>query len=241
MVFLALQKLAILYALILAFSATASLAQTADLAGLWQGRATLDEVSAPGSSASLPAAGHFPLTVLIHVNSAGEVILLKEVVIVPDTAQTRLLTEPARHVAYLRGLDPTVLALSQRLHSVSFDFDAPVLPLSGAFVPGATLVGRVIMTPQSRSHPFAHRAHPDHDNLDDSTGAPITDPARAEIPTLIRDLRLTLDPRPESASAQTTDQILARYEEVITGLAATPITTRGILVLSRIDDTARIE
>jgi len=155
-------------------------------AGLWLGVATIDRVSTAqtGGVVPLPTDSEFPLRLIVHVDAAGNVRMLKEVIQMwqegvtepdPDNPEFEVVVEPGRYVlitddtllpqfagAVLRDGEPAGV----RLSTAAYDFEGNELDLEGVFGPGGLLTGTIAIDPEHPTNPFLHRFHPDHDNLD---------------------------------------------------------------------------
>ena len=228
----------------LALSLAGSAAAQSDMTGLWWGQATLESVSAPGETTAVPAAGAMRLPVLIHVDGAGQAVLLKQAVILPGEDGSRIIADPVRHLAVLRSAAPEALAAAVRLESAGFAFEGDRVPVEGVFGLGGRLTAVIDIAPDSSANPFFHRFHPDHDNRD-AEGRKLADDS--EVYALSRAIRIDLaDPAPGTVMAGASvsgaaQQIVAAYAETISGLAAEPVTVRGRLVLTRVDDSGELE
>lgn len=155
-------------------------------AGLWLGVASIDQVSVAqaGGVVPVPTGSDFPLRMIVHVDAAGNVLLLKEVIQMwqegtyrPDeeNPEFNVVDEPGRYVlitdesllpqfsgAVLRDGEPVGI----RLSTAAYDFEGRELELEGVFGPGGLLTGTIVLDPTHPTNPFLHRFHPDHDNLD---------------------------------------------------------------------------
>jgi hypothetical protein len=155
-------------------------------AGLWRGQAIINSVSEAqmGGTTPVETGKDFPLRVLIHVDSAGETKLLKEVIqmwedgtMVPDPANPGFLTTetPGRPVLLTdEDLIPSFegllfrdgIPVGLRLSTVAYDFPDQYLEMTGVMEAPGSLEVTITMPSDLPTNPFLHSHHPDHDNLD---------------------------------------------------------------------------
>ena len=126
----------------------------------------------------------------------------------------------------VRSVDRDGRVLRQRLSSLGVR--APV-ELAGSLSPrgdGGVLTGRTTIAADAPLNPYRHRYHPEH----------------TEGWTIEREIRLRFsdDDANPSALGQV-GGLRGRFEETITGLAATPIRTRGSFRLQRLGDLSELE
>lgn len=155
-------------------------------AGLWLGVVTIEKVSMAqaGGVVPMPTGSDFPLRMIVHVDAAGNVVLLKDVIQMwqegtykpdPENPEFNIVDEPGRYVlitddsllpqfegAVLRDGEP----VGVRMSTAAYDFAEDELELEGLFGPGGLLTGSIVTAPDHPTNPFLHRYHPDHDNLD---------------------------------------------------------------------------
>ncbi len=155
-------------------------------AGLWVGRARLENVNFPANlperEKPVPAGGAFEFRLIVHVNDAGEPSLVKHVTLMSkDNGSDRevvLITDDALLGNYDGVIERGGETIGQRVSSINFpNFREPgeyvgTLPSSGGVFEdgdGATtdtLNFRVYLDYDDPLNPFKHAYHPDHDNLD---------------------------------------------------------------------------
>lgn len=155
-------------------------------AGLWVGNIEVDAVSESQQAGvePTPVRDSFIQRVIIHVDSAGQARLLKDVIqmwedgttapssIDPDLDEVE---EPGRYVlltdknlialytgAVNRGGRPVGL----RYSTIGYDFPGDEQEFIGEFGPGEQISTTLVLDPELPTNPFKHRYHPDHDNLD---------------------------------------------------------------------------
>lgn len=224
----------------------------ADTTGLWLGTANITsvvpvpEAGDQTGSAAVPMA--FPLRLLLHVNSSGQVSLLRDVTLLytsssnPDTTPdgalvSTLSPRPTRMItdaSILATLSPADLRsgriAGRRLTAPHFDFaTAPgqfQLPLIGTMAISNQVTGTLNLTPDLPSNPFLHRYHPDH--------------GTNRAYNITRQITLSFG-APESVPPGDGDQTLGgTYSEILTGLHKNPLTTSGSLMLRRISDVGTL-
>lgn len=171
-------------------------AEYTDLTGLWVGYATVNYVSQPADAGNpnlpKPTASKFQFPLIMHVDSNGNVLLLREVVQLwkngvwdKDAITGRdFVKEPGRFIlvtdeslfsdpqyggASLRDGKPR----GRRISSAAFSFPQPVKmqPTSGSFgFEGAVfeLEPPIVIARDDPLNPFRHMYHPDHDDPDES-------------------------------------------------------------------------
>lgn len=219
---------------------------TTDYTGLWLGTATITNVTSvpeagdPTSSGGVPLA--FPLRLLLHVDSSGQVSLLRDVTLLYtstnataftnptaltlSTRPTRLITDPAI-LANLSALDVRAGRIAgRRLEAPHFDFSLSSgqfqLPLVGTLAVSNQVSGTLSVSPDWPTNPFLHRYHPDH--------------GRDQAYAITREIRLAFDV-PGSVPPGDGDEVLGgTYQETLTGLHKRPLSTAGALLLRRISD-----
>jgi hypothetical protein len=217
-------------------SATANL--TSDFTGLWSGSILITNVAstvvitnAPSTVATTngtgPVAAGFPMRLLLHVNAAGQVQLLRDVTIVntrtngalTPTPATELVTDPSRLVTYASSDIRAGTVRGRRMTSPHFDFARSQgqysLALDGTLGPSNVVSGTLSLPGDSPGNPFRHRYHPDH-----GTNAY----------AVTRDIRLQLS----QPVAGDDSQLSGTYSETLTGLHKLPLQVSGSLELHRL-------
>lgn len=191
------------------------------------------------ASGAVPMA--FPMRVLLHVDSTGQVTLLRDVTLLftattpqsdpvgsPATSvsplPTRLITDPAI-LASLPPLDIRAGRITgRRLTAPHFDFALGAgqfqLNLTGTLAIGNQVHGIANIPSDLPTNPFLHRYHPDHG----------TNQAYA----ITREITIAFDTPVNVAPSDADEALGGTYSEVLTGLHKQPLTTSGSLALRRI-------
>ena len=230
-------------------------------AGLWLGAVAITGVSEVQSAddSPTPVAEPFRFRILIHVDAAGQVRLLKEVIqmwkegttkpdsefpdlsVVDEPGRFVLLTDPSLIPDYEGAAMRDGVPVGLRISTVAYDFFEPddtELVLNGAMAPDGQLTTALYVNRDGPTNPFKHTYHPDHDNLD----AQFLNPAN-EAYGLLRFLTLTFSPdhptdRPPAGWGS--NRLGAVYEEEIYGLHRKAITVEGLVLFTRIAATAQL-
>lgn len=224
-------------------------AVTPSLTGLWLGTASITNVAPTTDSGDTTGSGAvmepFPLRMLLHVDSTGQVRLLRDVTLIYaatnatsapsslprfNTQPTRLLTNPAL-VQQLSPLDLRAGRLAgRRLTAPHFDF-APAagqheLPLIGTFAPSNQVSGVLSLPPDLPTNPFLHRYHPDH-----GTNRSLA---------ITRSIQLSLGGTNTTPGGEGDVSVTGTYSESIEGLHKGVLTTSGALSLRRISEVGNL-
>ncbi len=221
-------------------------------AGLWVGVAEVDQVSMAqdGGVVPVPTESGFPLRILMHVDAAGTVRLLKEVIQmwepgeeVPDEDEPDfsrigapgrfvLLTDDSLVPNYTGIVDRGGEAVGNRLSTASYDFEGNELEMSGSFGPGGTVFGTIVLDPEFPTNPFLHRYHPDHNNLDEQFLN-----FRADAYEVTRELEFFFsneDPEGFDRPEWGEEELAGTYTEALTGLHRSTIFVSGIFRMRRV-------
>lgn len=191
------------------------------------------------SMAPTPTASEFNLPVILHVDSAGTVRLLKEVIEMwkdgtttntPDG--TTVTVVPGREVLVTDESKITGLTgvfsrdgtpVGRRHSTAGFDFAENELPMSGTLAPGGTVATTNTLSETFARNPFKHRYHPAH---------------RRGL-TIRRVLRLEVDPASTNSPPGYGESLLmGTYRETVTGLHKTNIVASGSFRLTRVSTTS---
>ncbi|MCG8313972.1 MAG: hypothetical protein MI976_12210 [Pseudomonadales bacterium] len=207
--------------------------------GLWAGVVNLTETTHVNSTAAdkiEKVAYPLQLKLIIHIDDADNVSLLKQVYIVADnvTDELVLVTDDA-HLDSFKGLSLLRSeAVGYRLSSSVYDFEGSYLPLNGSIETG--LSGNLAIGSNLPTHPFKHRMHVHHDDKDNFTGEEIVsnNTFYDEVWPISRQINLTIDnqfnPQPENGMGQ----LVGVYQETISGIHKQDIVVRGRFLLQRI-------
>ncbi len=192
---------------------------------------------------------NFAMRVMIHVDGAGEVRLLKQVIQMwqngttkpdPDNPAFEIDDTPGRYVLLT---DDTLIPnytgsslrdgvpVGKRLSTAHFDFPGNELAMQGDFGGTNTVSASITLDPEFPTNPYRHKFHPDHDNQD-SFGQP-----REEAFEITRDIELAFsatDPTGRSNPAFGFDTVGGTYSEQLSGLHRTPIRVEGTFRLDRV-------
>lgn len=140
-----------------------------DYAGLWVGDAVVRKVSQPGlppqdgPDVPRPAGSEFPLRLVIHRDSAGNVRLLREVMQLWSEPGQRyvLVANESRLGEFSPGAMRDGKPVGRRISSAAFGFSGYKL-MTGAFALPGSLAATVEIPWDDPANPFRHRYHPDH-------------------------------------------------------------------------------
>jgi len=208
-----------------------------------------------------PTRASLPLRILLHVDHAGEVRLLKEViqmwkdgVLSPAGDGTNVVsTTPGRYVlltddALVSQYKGVAIRdgemVGRRISAIGFDFEEQSLLMTGSFGAGHQLTVTNLVPPTFRTNPFRHKFHPDHDNL-----TPDYQNFQQEALDIQRYIALDFSLRypPELELPTTTpppewghDRIGGMYVEELRGLHKEPINVQGTFELERISLVDRL-
>lgn len=228
------------------------MAEGGTMAGLWLGDVEIDAVSESQRAGVLTenAPQTFSQRFLLHVDSAGQVRLLKDVIqmweegtLKPSDRDPAFneVDEPGRYVLIT---DPGLLGLfsgainrdgesvGQRFSTVAYDFEGDAQLFDGEFGPGNQINTTLVIDSELPTNPFLHRFHPDHDNRD----AQFLN-FRQEAYQVIREMRLIFaeqDPRGRTPPGWGETTVGGFFEESITGLHKNTIFTSGEFRFRRI-------
>lgn len=200
-------------------------------AGLWIGDATLRFVSYPTGGTVDGVASTVTLRIILHVDSSGQVRLLKDVVVGQRSAapfDLVLVTKPALLNSLPISTDANTASIrGQRFSTVAYDFkdnDADptdnALILTGGLGQNYQISGTLLLDAQNPTNPFRHKFHPDHANNGPKAYA-ITRQIQFQFST-------------PSVNVNGMDQFTGSYQEQITGLHNAPLTVQGTIVLNHV-------
>ena len=159
---------------------------TGGFAGLWVGTATVRNVSQAQEAGTEPepVGATFPLRFILHVDGAGQVHLLKEVLQVwkegttapdPDNPGYNRTETPGHYVlltddSLISQFSGVVIrdgkSVGVRVSTVAYDFEGQMLRVLGTVGVNGDLDATIVVPVDLPTNPFYDRYHPDHDNLD---------------------------------------------------------------------------
>ncbi|MCG6118527.1 MAG: hypothetical protein MEQ07_10120 [Aquimonas sp.] len=221
-------------------------------AGLWVGEVEVNAVSEAQRAGTdpRPVVRPFEQRVLIHVDSAGQARLLKDVIQMWQDGTARpssidpnfnevdipgrhvLVTNPALIGLYTGPVNRDGTPVGLRFSTVAYDFAGNEVELDGVFAPGGEVNGTVVVGSNLPTNPFLHRYHPDHDNLDAQFLNPV-----AEAYQVVRNLRFEFaaeDPLGRNPPGWGDSIVGGTFSESITGLHKNPIFSAGQFRLRRV-------
>jgi hypothetical protein len=219
---------------------------------LWIGSVTVKAVGEVNEDPLVPTptGSEFSFRLIVHVDSALQARLLKEVIFMwedgiykpdPEDSSLKVMDQPGRYVlitqddkihefqgSALRDGEP----VGKRVSSSVYDYKGDTLPMNGGFGPGNNLSCSIVLKPDFKTNPFRHQYHPDHNNLDDSYRAlPEDRPAyKEEVYTVTRDIKLEFTPQdPDGLDLPGWGYSVVggRYTEVLSGLHKQDIAVAG--------------
>lgn len=221
-------------------------AQAATPGGLWQCEVAVSSVSSTTAAAarsttkSHAAAQPFPLSFLLHVDSAGKARFLRQAFVgrlaasgnpVGITVIERLIQSAAASDAKpLRFFAPIMPRRS------------PVVEAAGSAIAGSQVNWALVHAYNDPANPFVHAFHPDHDNMDAKFSTPFA--AGVESYTVTRNCTLDFTSTPPDGSSIPgwgTTVLGGIYTEVMSGINKTPITLGGMFMMRRISEISTID
>lgn len=221
----------------------------------------LEIVRDPGNPNPTPVRNGFDLRVILHVDAQGRSRLLEEVLqlwrdgtyetnhlgqrTVKSPGEYVLLTHPNLALGFQGAGIRDGTPVGRRISSATFDFPGTptnnVLPLEGIFGIGQTLRGGFTLLPDQPTHPYKHKFHPDHDNLDATFENHVAE--AYEITRAFEFEFLPIDPG--TGIAATPDYgraaIAGIYREQVSGLHQFPIAAQGHFHLRKVSDVAELD
>lgn len=207
--------------------------------GLWISEIEIDKVNEVASKVDAdtprPVANTFDLRLLIHVDAAGQVRLLRDVTVMQKRVSVEENGETQERAVRVLITDDALLPdlegvvrrngelVGVRLASVGTEFETGLneLALTGAVGPEESVSGTMTISENHPANPFRHKFHPDHQSGFDVT----------------RDIRLDFQPAPADAAPEDdVSSLRGTYHETITGLHKAPIKLEGTFRLDRVSD-----
>ena len=221
-------------------------AQASTPGGLWQCEVAVSKVSSTTAAAarstttSQVTAQPFPLSFLIHVDSAGKGRLLRQAFVGKLAAsgnpmgitviESLILGAAATDVKPLRFFAPIMPRRS------------PVVEAAGSAIAGSQVNWVLVHGYNDPSNPFVHAFHPDHDNMDAKFTTPLA--AGVESYTVTRNCTLDFTSTPPDGSSIPgwgTTVLGGVYTEAMAGINKTPITLGGMFTMRRISEISTID
>ncbi len=224
---------------------------TNPLAGLWIGSVRVTGVSQAqqGSLVPTPVGRPFSFRVLLHVDAAGTVRLLKEVIQlwkegtrVPDAENPGLFTvdDPGYYAlltddSLLSQFEGAVLRDGQpvgmRTSTAGYDFEPQFVVMNGTFGIGNGVSTTLTLPAEAPTNPFRHKYHPDHNNFDETYTQYLEE---AFVVTRQMEFDFTAsDPLQGGLPEYGESAIGGTYQERISGLHRNDIVVEGAFSLRR--------
>jgi len=227
-------------------------------AGLWVGAALIDAVSESqtGGTIPTPTSSSLPLRIILHIDAAGQVRLLKDVIQmwadgtsqpVGDGSGFNIVETPGRFVlitdenlipnftgATVRGGAPVGI----RYSTVGYYFEEQSLLFNELFDPAGSISVQIVTAPDDPTNPFKHKYHPDHDNKD----AQFLN-FRQEAFEITRDMELNFsltDPEGRNPPGWGSTIVGGTFQEVLTGLHKNAIVVSGQFQLKRLSNVTTL-
>ncbi len=190
----------------------------------------------------------FAMRLLIHVDSVGQVRLLKQVIQMWEDGTTRpdpgdpefeVDDTPGRFVLLT---DDTLIddfagstlrdgrQVGRRISSAHYDYPGNDLEMTGDFGGTSTLSATIELSPNFPTNPYRHKFHPDHDNLGQQS-VPVE-----EAFAITRDIELVFsdtDPTGLNSPDYGFSTVAGSYSEEIAGLHRNTIRVEGTFRLQR--------
>ena len=144
--------------------------------GLWVGNAMINRVNQPADPQNpdtpIPTASELQFRIIVHVDTVGQLRLLKEVTQMWDPGDEGvegkfvLITDDSLIADYTGPGLRDGRNVGRRVSSAVFSFPEP-LEMQGIFAAGNTVFATYIIGFDDPLNPFKHKYHPDHNNLDE--------------------------------------------------------------------------
>lgn len=195
-------------------------------AGLWVGTVSLNSVQDP-QGALTPSGGTFQFRILYHVNTAGEVRLLRDVVVMqrdhdndaataPVIALVTDLTQLPRYTGIVRRSDGRRTGI--RYAATAYDFTGNELLVQGKLELEKTLDYRLEAGENGATNPFRHKYHPEHEK------------GRAYT----RVVTVNFKGGTQAPTSTGVTRITGTYKETITGVVTSDLNIAGSIELDRV-------
>lgn len=198
-------------------------------AGLWTGEVLLKQVSEvhfrqTTGNTPTDVAAPFSMRVLLHVDGAGTVRILKEAVLMQTTATTPvpvIVTQPNLIPNFQGIVERGGKMVGRRFSSASFPMTGDSLTLTGSLAAGGSATGTLTLAATNPVNPFRHKYHPDLANA----GVAVT-----------RAISISIAPGDTPAD----QQLVGTWSETMTGLHKDAINIAGTLTLSRVSTVSNL-
>ena len=197
-----------------------------------------------------PTGAGFPLRLLLHVDAAGSVSLLKEAIFMKDsTGNAVVVADSALASGYAGAALRGGTSVGLRTSAIGYDFNSATIACTGALGTSGSAECSFSLLSGAATNPFLHRFHPDHDNLDERFTTALTG-AAAEAYQLDRKFKLTFSSRypanpdePERSTASRpvgwgTSLLGGTFSETINGLHKDTLSVGGWFTMKRVSTTA---
>lgn len=208
-------------------------------AGLWAGEVHLKNVSevSTGSTNTAAAGGSFDFNILLHVDAAGAVRLLKDVTIMQFKNASTNLTDLVLVTddTLLPNFDGVVKRSGKlvgvRYSSAFYNFDGQALAMAGGLGYAFRAAVTNMVPASSPLNPFRHKFHPQHKNPTDLQGQPYD---------ITREIEVILTGGGKSGVAEGRDRLKGTYREIIRGLHKVPLVMDGEISLERVSLVSKL-
>lgn len=230
------------------------------MAGLWVGNVLIDQVNFSGHPSDpdllRPARSEFDFRVLVHLDEAGNARFLQRVMVMwrpgSNSAEAgRFVVVTDESLASRLGATGVAVRnerpVVRRFSAPAFAFREPLAMESvGKFGEGALRC--IVSTDYNDSlNPFKHVFHPDHDNLDPTTGTVLPDGVESFSISRQIELRFTNQEQLRTTNAPIAympgfgdTRVGGTYREVITGVHRRAIRLGGTFTLQRAVSVGRL-
>jgi hypothetical protein len=219
-----------------------NLTQNPKAAGLWVGDITLTKVNelqkaVNGTADALsPTSDTATIRIILHVDAAGQVRLLKDVIamqtqaagVPPPPPKPVLVTDPTQIFQYQGIVERNGKLVGLRYGTAAFDFPGTEITMIGGVGAGAACAGRIDIDKLAPTNPYRHKFHPDHTEGFDIIRV-----------FSIQFAGVSGDPL-AAAPAYGVDRIVGTYREAIAGLHKITLKTEGTVTLNRISTVATL-
>jgi hypothetical protein len=219
-----------------------NLTQNPNAAGLWIGEVVLNKVNevqkaVSGTANAVTATGDTAtIRIILHVNAAGQVRLLKDVIVMQTQAagvplpppRQVLVTDPTQIHLYDGVVKRNGKLVGLRYGTAAFDFPGLETVLVGGVGPGVACAGRIDVDKLAPTNPYRHKYHPDH-----TVGFDLIRVFSIEFMGALGDPLA-------AAPAYGVDRIVGTYRESIAGLHKITLKTEGTVTLNRISNVANL-